>query len=154
MTELQAAVALAQLTRLEEQMRRREANAALLDELLGEIEGVRLLRRDPRMTRHAYHLYIFKLAPELAERVDKDDFCKKVMAEGVPLYGGYVPLNRNEAVIRATKEWTGEERIYDCPICERLCANESVWLTQNLLLSDERAMHDIAMAVRKVIRSY
>src|SRR5690606_20433073 len=49
MTEFQAAVLLGQLTRLEEQMARRERNARLLAELLGGIPGVRVPRYDARI---------------------------------------------------------------------------------------------------------
>ncbi|TMV50195.1 DegT/DnrJ/EryC1/StrS family aminotransferase [Paenibacillus mesophilus] len=151
MTEFQAAVVLAQMTRLEEQMRKREGNAKLLDELLTGVEGIRLLKQDARITRHAYHLYMFKLDPAMAE---KDDFIKKVNAEGVPLAAGYIPLNRNKSIIETTAMWTGEERIYDCPVCERLCEKEAVWLTQNILLSDEQAIREVAHALQKVARSY
>lgn len=151
MTEFQAAVVLAQMTRLEEQMRKREHNAKLLDELLAGIRGISLLKQDARITRHAYHLYMFKLDPDLAE---KDDFIKKVNAEGVPLAAGYIPLNRNKSIIETTAMWTGEERIYDCPVCERLCEKEAVWLTQHILLSDEQAIREVACALQKVAQSY
>lgn len=154
MTEFQAAIVLAQMTRLEEQMRKREANARLLDEQLAELKEIRLLRRDERITRHAYHLYLFKLAPEFADRVDKKDFVRKVNAEGIPLSEGYVPLNRNKSILDMIEMWTGERRVYDCPVCERACAKEAMWLTQNVLLSDEQAIYDVAEALRKVIRSY
>lgn len=154
MTEFQAAVVLAQMTRLEEQMRKREANARLLDEQLAGLKEIRLLRRDERITRHAYHLYLFKLAPEFADRVDKKDFVRKVNAEGIPLSEGYVPLNRNKSILDMIEMWTGERRVYDCPVCERACAKEAMWLTQNVLLSDEQAIYDVAEALRKVIRSY
>ncbi|MCD9022432.1 DegT/DnrJ/EryC1/StrS family aminotransferase [Cohnella silvisoli] len=153
MTEFQAAVALAQMTRLEEQMRRREANAALLNRLLGEIEGIRLLKQDPRITRHAYHLYMFKLDSRLAERIDKQDFIHKVTAEGVPILPGYVPLNRNRAIIDSIRDWTGETRVDDCPVCERLSEREVLWITQSMLLADETSMNHIAHALQKVIRS-
>ncbi|PYI55799.1 DegT/DnrJ/EryC1/StrS family aminotransferase [Paenibacillus flagellatus] len=154
MTEFQAAIVLAQMTRLEEQMRRRERNAKLLDGLLAGIDGIRLLRQDPRITRHAYHLYMFKLDPAFAERADKAEFVKRVNAEGIPLAAGYIPLNKNVSVLETTKMWTGEERVYDCPVCERMCAKEAVWLTQNVLLSDERAIRDVAEALDKVVRSF
>lgn len=153
MTEFQAAILLAQMTRLEEQMRLREKNAALLTELLGATDGIRVLRRDPRVTRHAWHLYIFCLAPELAERVDKHDFICKLNAEGIPAAPGYVPLHRNEAIIGAVRRWTGETRLWSCPVSERASEKQAVWLGQNVLLADERAMHDIARAVRKVVES-
>jgi hypothetical protein len=37
-----------------------------------------------------------------------------------------------------------------CPVCERACASEAVWLPQTMLLADEQAMQDIALAIRKV----
>lgn len=151
MTEFQAAIVLAQLTRLEEQMCRREANARLLDELLGQIDGISLLTFDSRITRHACHLYIFKIAPDLGQGKDKQSFVKKMQAEGIPLHPGYVPLNRNEAVVQAVAALTGTTRIDDCPVCERVCGKEAVWLPQDVLLADEKAMHDVARAVRKVI---
>jgi len=40
-----------------------------------------------------------------------------------------------------------EER---CPVCERACASEAVWIPQTMLLADTPAMHDIAAAIRKV----
>lgn len=154
LSELQAAVALAQMTRLEEQMRKRESSAKLLDELLSETAGIRLLRSDPRTTRHAYHLYMFKLEKSFAERVDKADFIRKVNAEGVPLAAGYVPLNRNASIREMTKMWTGEAREYECPVCEAMCEKQAVWLGQNVLLSEEPAIRQIAYALQKVVASY
>ena len=37
-----------------------------------------------------------------------------------------------------------------CPVSERACATEAVWIPQTMLLADEQAMHDIAAAVCKV----
>lgn len=153
-TEWQAAVLLAQMTRLEEQMRTRERNAHKLDQFLAEIDGIQLLRKDPRITRHAYHLYMFKLAPDLANKIDKNDLIKKVQAEGIPLAYGYVPLNRNQAIIKSVEQWSGETRVDECPVCERICENEALWLGQNILLSEAQLIEDVATALQKVIRSY
>lgn len=154
MTEFQAAILLAQMTRLEEQMQLREANAALLNSLLEKIEGISLLRQDPRITRHAHHLYMFKLEPGLAKRIDKQDFIRKVVAEGIPLASGYVALNQNKAILDSIQQWTGKKRFDSCPVCERIAEREALWLNQSVLLSDERAMRDVARALKKVIHSY
>ena len=63
MTEFQAALLLQQLTRLEEQSRRREQNAAYLTELLREIPGIAPARMYDGCTRNAYHLYMFRYDP-------------------------------------------------------------------------------------------
>lgn len=153
MTEFQAAILLAQMTRVEEQMQLRERNAKLLNEQLGEIGGIQLLKRDPRITRHAWHLYMFKLDSALTAKGGKAEFLKRLQAEGIPASSGYIPLNTNKAVVEKIRQWTGETRINDCPVCERLCEKEVVWLHQNILLADEQAMSDIAKAVKKVAGS-
>lgn len=154
MTEFQAALVLAQMTRLEEQMRTREANVKILDGLLSEIDGIKLLTRDPRVTRHANHLYMFKLDSDFASGIDKDDFINKVNAEGIFVLTGYNSLNTNEAIKQASKELSGRDHEYSCPVSERACEKEALWLTQVTLLEDEQAMHDIAKALEKVIKSY
>lgn len=154
MTELQAALLLAQMTRLEEQMQTRERNAALLDGLLEEVEGIVPPFRDERVTRHANHLYMFRIDPAWTDRIAKTDFIRKLQAEGIPASAGYFALNRNEAIIGAIRDWTGAERIDACPVCERVSDKEVVWLGQQVLLSDEKAIRDVALAVRKVVSSY
>lgn len=153
-TEFQAAVLLAQLTRLEEQMQLRERNARLLDEMLADIEGIEPVQALPGTTRHAYHLYMLRLSKEMAARADKNDFIRKVNAEGIPLGYGYVSLNQNKAIQESIREWSGQSRQDACPVSEYLCDRSALWLPQNLLLSDEKAIRDTAAALKKVLDSY
>ncbi|MGE7823983.1 DegT/DnrJ/EryC1/StrS family aminotransferase [Paenibacillus sp. NPDC093718] len=153
MTEFQAAVLLGQMSRLDEQMDKRERNGKLLTELLGNIVGIHTIRRDPRITKHAYHLYLFKLDSSVADTVDKNEVIRRLNSEGIPVSYGYVSLNRNEALIREIESRTGERRVQDCPISERACQKEVLWLHQNVLLAEEEDMVDIAKAVRKVMAS-
>src|SRR5438477_1040883 len=60
MTELQGAVVLAQLERVEEITRRRNQLGTKLNELLREIPGVSA-QRVPAGCRHSYFMYLFKL---------------------------------------------------------------------------------------------
>jgi len=60
MTEFQAAILLAQMTRLDEQMRTREQNAAYLRSLLNEIPGIVPARMYDGCTRNAYHLFMYR----------------------------------------------------------------------------------------------
>lgn len=154
MTEMQAAIGLGQLTRLQQQNDTRERNAAKLTQLLSSIPGIVTLKRDPRITTHAYHLYMFKLESELAARIEKSDFIAKMNAEGVHANPGYIPLHLNDAIIRDSAKRSGQHRIYDCPVTERLCKREVVWLHQNQLLGPEEDMDDIAEAIAKVAGSY
>lgn len=154
MTEFQAAVLLGQLARFEQQFQQREHNARYLHERLAEVEGIRVLCEDPRITRHARHMYMFRLDPELAERIDKQAWIDRVRQEGIPVQPGYVTLNRNPAILRETEALLGQERAYSCPVSERADERELCWLGQNVLLGDERDMDDIVEAFRKVTRSF
>ncbi|MGB1717632.1 MAG: hypothetical protein ACPHO6_05725, partial [Candidatus Latescibacterota bacterium] len=37
-----------------------------------------------------------------------------------------------------------------CPVTERVCAEEAIWLTQNLLLGEESDITDIVTAIEKI----
>jgi len=151
MTEFQAAILLAQLGRFDEQFRRRERSAALLNELLQAVDGIRVTPRDPRINKHAQHFYMLHLEPDLAARIGKEQIIRMLRAEGIPALPGYVSLNLNRAIIDDIKKWTGEERSWHCPVSERASGSEVLWLQQSVLLGDEADMHDIARAVRKVM---
>lgn len=159
MTEFQAGILLAQMTRLEDQMKVREENALYLDSRLSEIEGIRPLKRDPRVTTHAYHLYIFRYDSSKFGGIPRAKFLQALNAEGIPCSAGYVPLYKEE-MFRVDPEgcpigcgFAGRKMDYSkvsCPVCENACANEAVWLTQNMLLGTRQDMDDVVAAVRKI----
>ncbi|MCQ6560684.1 DegT/DnrJ/EryC1/StrS family aminotransferase [Paenibacillus mendelii] len=153
-SEIQAALAVAQLTRLEDQMAIREQRAKQLNDRLSAMEGIRTVAYDSRITRHANHLYLFKLDRGITDQVDKADFIRKLNAEGIPVTDGYVPLNANAAIINRTRELLGVERRYSCPAAERAADKEVLWLYQNVLLGSESDIEDIAAGIEKVIQSY
>ena len=60
LTEFQAGLLLAQMTRLEEQSKAREENARYLTQQLREIPGILPARMHEGCTRNAYHLYMLR----------------------------------------------------------------------------------------------
>jgi dTDP-4-amino-4,6-dideoxygalactose transaminase len=161
MTEFQAAILLAQLKRLPEQAERRTQNAHRLTEMLSQIPGIRPPRPDPRVTRHAYHLYIFRYDKNHFGGRPREDFLKALNAEGIPCSAGYVPLYKERVFLNRpiSKDLCQLSTLKDyskvqCPVCERACYEEAVWLYQNMLLGDERDIEDIATAVAKVQRAF
>lgn len=153
-SEVQAALALAQLSRVEEQMEIRQRSANHLDGLLHQIEGIHPVKYDSRITKHANHLYMFKLDRDVTDRIVKEDFIRKLNAEGIPVTAGYVPLNKNSAIIDRISKLLGEVRTNSCPVAERASEHELLWLHQNVLLGSERDMEDIVNGINKVIQSY
>jgi len=161
MTEFQAAILLAQLKRLPEQTERRTQNARKLTEMLSQIPGIRPPRPDPRVTRHAYHLYIFRYDKSHFGGRPREDFLKALSAEGIPCTSGYVPLYKERVFLNRpiSKDLCQLSTLKDyskvhCPVCERACYEEAVWLYQNMLLGDEQDMEDIATAIAKVQRAF
>jgi len=158
MTEFQAAILLVQLTRLEEQTKRRNENARYLSKRLSEINGVEPLKKDPRVTRHAYHLYIFKYDAEQFRGLPKDRFVQALRAEGIPCSGGYKPLYKekfmlnlvnNRFLVREYGEKTDYSRVR-LPVTEKMCYDEAVWFYQYMLLGTKEDMDDIVDAIVKI----
>jgi dTDP-4-amino-4,6-dideoxygalactose transaminase len=160
MTEFQAALLSQQLTRLDEQSRRREQNAAYLTELLREIPGIAPARMYEGCTRNAYHLYMFRYDSTQFAGLSRSRFIEALAAEGIPGSGGYSPLYR-EPFLKNTLQSRAYQAIYSpqrisaylenirCPENDRLC-DVAVWLTQTMLLGPRSDMDEIAEAVRKV----
>jgi dTDP-4-amino-4,6-dideoxygalactose transaminase len=160
MTEFQAALLMAQMTRLEAQSRIREQNAAYLTGLLKEIPGITPARMYDGCTRNAYHLYMFRYDVSRFAGLPRAAFLKALGAEGVPASSGYSPLNK-EPFLEAALSTPGMRKLYSkqqlditldrsrCPENDRLCS-EAIWLTQTMLLGPRKDMDDVADAVRKV----
>lgn len=160
LTEFQAALLEAQLTRLDEQARTRDANGAHLTSLLSQIPGITPAKMYPGTTRNAYHLYMFRYDAGQFAGLSRDAFLKALRAEGVPASSGYGPLNK-EPFLERTLTSRGYRAIYDdrviarwrernqCPVNDRLCA-EAVWFTQTMLLGPKSDMDQIADAIRRI----
>ena len=160
MTEFQAAVLLAQLSRLEEHSKRREQNAAYLTSLLSEIPGIVPAKKYDGCTRNAYHLYMLRYESEKFAGLPREKFLKAVHAEGIPLSAGYGPLNRSP-FLKATLQSRGFRRLFPAeriarweeqnqtPANDRL-TKEGCWMIHTTLLAEKGGMDQIAEAIRKV----
>jgi dTDP-4-amino-4,6-dideoxygalactose transaminase len=160
LTEFQAAVLLAQLERLPDQMARREANVRVLDAALDGIPGIRRLPAEPRMTRRSHHMYILRV-DEAVLGLSRDRFLEALCAEGVPASKGwYQPLYRNRVFQDAHRgpahgiksPLAAKGVRYDtvsCPVCEQVC-RDAVWIAHPALLASESQVRQIADAVAKV----
>jgi dTDP-4-amino-4,6-dideoxygalactose transaminase len=160
LTEFQAGLLLAQMTRLEEQSKVREENARYLTQQLREIPGILPAKMLEGCTRNAYHLYMLRYRAESFAGLPRERFLKALSAEGVPCSSGYTPMNR-QPYVTATLASKAYQRLYPkevlagweernrCPANDRLC-EEAVWLIQTMLLGPRQDMDDIANAVRKI----
>ncbi len=160
MTEWQGAILLAQLSRLPAQTELRSANAAYLTGLLDAIPGIVTLKRDPRVTRHAYHLYMFRYDAAGFGGKTREAFLHALQEEGVPCSPGYSPLYREavfqgQAGVDAERRggWPTKVRGHDCPVVETIC-RDTVWLFQTQLIAGKQDMDDIGEAIEKIRRAW
>ena len=159
-TEFQSALLLSQLTRLEEQTKRRTENANYLTKLFKDIEGITPAKLYDGTTRGAYLLYMFRYDKTKFSGMDRSQFIKALSAEGVPCSGGYnsMPkdpyirdLARNKHYLKiygekAMNEWLERN---SCPQNDKL-TQEALWFPQTMLLGPKSDMEQIADAIRKI----
>ncbi len=162
-TEYQAAIGLAQIRRLPAETDLRNENALYLREQIKDIAGIVPYKLYDGVTKAAYHLFPFRFIKDDFEGLPRDKFIKALNAEGVPCYSGYRPLNTMPYLENAfkTKNFrkmyppemldinTYNER-NQCPVNDRICDEEAVWLPQYVLLAQKQDMDDIAGAIAKI----
>ena len=163
-TEWQAAVLLAQLERLPEQVARREAAAAVLDDRLAELPGVAPLRRDPAITCQSYYAYGFQFIPEMWEGISH----KRSAAPSAPSWV-LAPSERRTSrlatapsTVRCSKRrhrlgddyWAAiDPAAYYLPVTDRICREEGVLVHHPLLLLPPSAMEQLGGRDREAVRA-
>lgn len=159
LTELQAALLVGQLGRLEEEGTRREAAGKVLEEALPSV-GLAPQARDPGVDRHGRHLFIARYRPEEFAGLSREGFVRALAAEGIPASPGYpYPLYRNP--LFQNRAWDrrvtgpGDARTdygrARCPVAEDWC-RAAVWLPQQVLLAGPEEMGDVVEAVARIRR--
>jgi dTDP-4-amino-4,6-dideoxygalactose transaminase len=140
----QAAVLLAQLERLPQQLETRAANAKYLADQLSQFDIVTTPYVDERVTCHSYYLYPLRLNRERFPDLSKEKFARALGAEGIPVAEGYPhPLYRNH-VFELHAHRRG-----DCPAAERMC-EEVCWVSHEIMLARQEDLRDFVAAVAKL----
>lgn len=160
-TEFQAAILLAQMTRLSEQVKRRWENAQYLTKMLKQIPGIKPAKLYKGVTRSAYHLYMFRFDSNMFSGMSRQQFIKALNAEGVPCGSGYTSMTREKYITGLAQnphylKIYGEKRMKEwleslsCPQNDILCGEEAVWFGQTMLLGSKKDMEQIAEGIRKI----
>lgn len=151
MTEFQAAVLLGQMRRMPEQQAQRTKSAAYLDTGLATIPGVVPVKVPDGVTAHSWYTYHWRWLGAADGGLSKSEFGRALEAEGIPVFGGYVPLNRNQAVIDEIRRLGGREAD-PCPNAERASADEVMVFALPILMGSTLDLDDVVTAVDKVAR--
>lgn len=147
-TELQAALAYSQLSRLEAQNRIRYDNAKYLDGMLNQIEGIETRKIQDGVTYPVYNLYCFRYKSELWNGLTRKRFIMLLNSEGIPCNGGYItPIYQNKPF---QESYNNEaNRRITTEISELTC-KEAVWFQSNVLLADKKQIQKIVEAILKI----
>ena len=164
-TEYQAAIGLAQLSRLEGETTIRNKNAKYLKSKIADIPGIIPYKLYDHVTRAAFHLFPFRYKKEAFQGLTRETFLTALQAEGIPCSRGYAPLNNMPYLEHAFRS-KNYRRMYAkdklninhyleqnlCPENDRLCNEEAVWLSQRMLLAEKADMNEIAVAIEKILK--
>ena len=127
------------------------------DEALSEVPGVRVLRRDDRLTQRAVFQYCWAIDVTAFGGANNTRVCAALRAEGIPVGPGYPvmyeyplfqPAQRNHPVAKLFPDrfdWSKQ----DAPITRRI-SQEVVWLDHSAFIGDRKGVDDIVEALRKV----
>jgi perosamine synthetase len=163
MSEPQAAVAAAQLSRLEGIAAQRAKLGNLLTEKIAGLPGIITHDVHPQ-DRAVYWFYMFRLRPK-AFRCGRSEFVRALLAEGAPVIGGYikVPLY-GEPVFQQHSFFAGRWPVkemgltamdytrHKCPEAEAILSTGiRVMLNEHM---DEAYVASVAEAIGKVARHF
>jgi len=149
MTEFQAAVILEQMKRMPAQQAHRTELAAYLSSRLREIPGAVPLKVPDGVTAHSWYTYHWRWLGAADGGLPKKAFAEALRAEGVPVFAGYTPLNRNQAVRDEIARLGGPEPAA-CPNAERAEADEILMFSIPVLMGTRADVDDVVEAVAKV----
>jgi dTDP-4-amino-4,6-dideoxygalactose transaminase len=166
LSEFQGAVLRVQLARYPQHLQQRQANAAYIEQALSEVAGITTPRYDSRVTANAYHILILQYDAAAFGGATKARFIAAMQAEGINgLHGGYsLPAYRQPLMLaenfglttpplfRGVYPHTPDYQKISHAVTERACAEEAVWMRQNMLLGEHHDMDDIVAAICKVQR--
>jgi perosamine synthetase len=163
MSELQAAVAATQLTRLEDIAARRARLGNLLTQKIAALPGIIPHQVHPEDLA-VYWFYFFRMRPA-AFRCGRSEFVKALLAEGAPVSGGYIkaPLY-GESVFQKHGFFAGRWPVkemgltamdftkHKCPEAEAILET-GIRVTIHEHMTEDYIL-DVAAAIEKVARHY
>jgi dTDP-4-amino-4,6-dideoxygalactose transaminase len=157
MTELAAALAVVGLERFPDQFKQREAMADLMDEALSEVPGVRVFKRDPRLTRRSVFMYTFAIDPP-AFGMNHHLLCTALDAEGIACWQGYEPMHRyplfqpQKSRLPVPSAFPHYFDFADMHLPEgtRAYEQEAVWLFEGVFRCGESGVDEVITALRKI----
>ncbi|MBN1994968.1 MAG: UDP-4-amino-4,6-dideoxy-N-acetyl-beta-L-altrosamine transaminase [Anaerolineae bacterium] len=143
--DINCALGLSQLRKLETWVARRQAIAHQYDQALADIPAIALLPVRPQVS-HAYHLYVIRLNLDQLQ-VDRSVIFKALRAERIGVNVHYIPVHLHPFYRRHLKTGPGL-----CPVAE--AAYEQLMSLPLFPAMTNQDVDDVIKAIHKVITAY
>lgn len=165
MTELQGAVGLAQLDKVQAICEKRNEYGDFLSEAIKDLPGI-YPPKVPEDNKCSYWFYMFRI-DEKEAGVTRDEFCRALNAEGIPCQAGYIPTCVYEYDLLVNKSvFPGSDLPFSinhdkdeitygkgmCPTAEEIL-NTAIKMGISEFYT-QKDMNDIATAIKKVSDYY
>jgi len=163
MTELTAALGVAQLDKLDENNRVRTQNAQVLADQLKDLPGLSVPVYPPGVVPHVFPL----IYDAHVTGVSRDRILAALRAEGIPVGSGYLRLMYENPIFLKKIAYGKEHcpwschlynfpRSYqsgDCPIAEHLLRDKFIWFYHIHRPNGNAEMNDVILAFKKVFKN-
>jgi dTDP-4-amino-4,6-dideoxygalactose transaminase len=150
-TEFQAAVLLAQLERLPEQVARRDANIEHFERRIAGIEGVSTLPHDPRMTTRSGYGVVLRYDERAWRGIPRDRFALALYREGMKLFASfYTPVYKTNLFAWKDAPIEVDYSQTSCPVAERSSYKEMIWLPHEVFLGTTADVDDLSDGILKL----
>jgi len=157
MTELEAALGVAQVSKMEYLLDERIKLCSFLAKEINKIDGLKHTKYD--FVKHVYYVFGFSYDEKIVG-IPRDLFCDALKAEGIPVFAGYVkPLYLNplyaDKKAFAFKHYTGNVKYEKgiCPVAEELY--EKIVIGTEIVRPPATIedIQDIVNAIHKIIEN-
>ena len=159
--ELNAALLGSQLEKFPAQMEERAANARYFMQRLNDIQGVRALHLDERITRLSFYRFIVAINPEAFAGVTNAVVCEALDAEGIGCWVGYDPmskyplfqpkLSRLPVAIQYADQLDPSR--WSLPVSERAAHVEQIYLDEAIFRAGHEGVDHVIAAFEKLQRN-
>lgn len=161
LSELNAALLSVGLDRFPAQQAERDEQGAYLEEIAGQVPGVRIMPRDERITRWSFYRYVLAMDPRAFEGRTHGVVCDALEAEGIGAWTGYEPISRYDlfqpSLSRLPVTVEHAEKLdpsrMSFPVAEAAGLREAIYLDENVFRAGRQGVEDAVEALAKIQRN-
>jgi dTDP-4-amino-4,6-dideoxygalactose transaminase len=159
--ELHAALLCVAVERFPAQQEERAIAGAEFEMKVAEVPGVRVMPRDPRITRWSFYRYVIAIEPDMFAGRTNSSVCIALEAEGIGAWTGYEPMSNYDLFqpqlsrLPVAMEYADrlDPATMSFPVAEAAGLRESVYVDENVFRAGSKGIADAVEALAKIQRN-